>query len=170
MAAPETPPPRIELLCAQHDRSSVFCGKDSLDQYFQRQVTQDARRHLATPFVMIMPDGAIGGFYTLSSTALRLGDLPEDIARRLPRYPLVRATLIGRLAIDSRYHGQGWGSFLFLDALYRCSRSEVVSFAVIVDAIDDEARAFYVHHSSLPLPDSPYRLFRRMSDIEALFR
>ena len=170
MAAPETTPPRIERLRAQHDRSGFICGKESLDQYFQRQVTQDARRYLATPFVMVMPDGTIGGFYTLSNTALRLGDLPEDVARRLPRYPLVPATLIGRLAIDRRYHGQGWGSFLFLDALYRCSRSEVASFAIIVDAIDDEARAFYVHHSSLPLPDSPYRLFRRMSDIEALFK
>lgn len=169
MAAPETPP-RIELLRAQHSRSGFICGKESLDQYFQRQVTQDARRHLATPFVMVMPDGAIGGFYTLSSTALRLGDLLENIARRLPRYPLVPATLIGRLAIERRYHGQGWGSFLFLDALYRCSRSEVASFAVIVDAIDDEARDFYVHHSFLPLPDSPYRLFRRMSDIEGLFK
>jgi GNAT superfamily N-acetyltransferase len=167
--APETPP-RIELLRAQHNRSGFICGKESLDQYFQRQVTQDARRRLATPFVMVMPDGAIGGFYTLSSTALRLGDLPEDIARRLPRHPLVPATLIGRLAIDRRYHGQGWGSFLFLDALYRCSRSEVASFAVIVDSIDDEARHFYVHHSFLPLPDSPYRLFRRMSDIGALFK
>jgi GNAT superfamily N-acetyltransferase len=162
--------PRIEPLPAQHNRSGFICGKESLDQYFQRQVTQDARRHLATPFVMVMPDGAIGGFYTLSSTALRLGDLPEDIARRLPRYPLVPATLIGRLAIDRQYHGQGWGSFLFLDALYRCSRSEVASFAVIVDAIDDEARNFYVHHGFLSLPDSPYRLFRRMSDIEGLFK
>jgi len=170
VVAPETPPPRIELLRAQHDRSGFVCGKESLDQYLQRQVTQDMRRHLATPFVMVMPNGAIGGFYTLSSTALRLGDLPEDVARRLPRYPLVPATLIGRLAIDRRYHGQGWGSFLFLDALYRCSRSEVASFAVIVDALDDEARDFYVHHSFLSLPDSPYRLFRRMSDIEGLFK
>jgi GNAT superfamily N-acetyltransferase len=169
VAAPE-PTPRIEPLRAQHDRSGFVCGKDSLDQYFQRQVTQDARRHLATAFVMVMPDGAIGGFYTLSSTALRLRDLPEDIVGRLPRYPLVPATLIGRLAIDRRYHRQGWGSFLFLNALYRCSSSEVASFAVIVDALDDEARNFYVHHSFLPLPDSPYRLFRRMSDIKALFK
>ena len=170
MAAPETTPTRVERLHAQHDRSGFICGKESLDQYFQWHVTQDARRHLATPFVMVMPDGAIGGFYTLSSTALRLDDLPEDVARRLPRYPLVPATLIGRLAIDRRYHGQGWGSFLFLDALCRCSHSDVASFAVIVDALDDEARDFYAHHSFLPLPDSPYRLFRHMSDIEALFK
>jgi GNAT superfamily N-acetyltransferase len=169
VAAPE-PPPRIELLRAHHDRRGFVCGKESLDHYFQRQATQDARRHLATPFVMVMPDGEIGGFYTLSSAALRLSELPAEVARRLPRYPLIPASLIGRLAIDRRYHGQGWGSFLFLDALCRCSHTEVASFAVIVDALDDEARAFYVHHSFLPLPDSPYRLVRRMSDIEALFK
>jgi hypothetical protein len=112
VAVPEASP-RIEPLTARHDRSGFACGKEALDQYFQRQVTQDARRHLATPFVMVMPDGVIGGFYTLSSTALRLHDLPEDFAERLPRYPLIPATLISRLAIDRRLHGQGWGSFLF---------------------------------------------------------
>lgn len=166
-----TPPrPRFELLGAHHDRSGFVCGKAPLDDYFQRQVTQDARRHLATPFVMIMPDGAIGGFYTLSSTALRLQELPETLVKRLPRYPLVPATLIGRLALDQRYHGQGWGSFVLLDALRRCVSSDIASCAVVVDAIDDEARAFYLHASFLPLPDSPYRQYRRLSDIEALFR
>jgi len=163
-------PPRIELLGAHYDRTGFGCGKEALDQYFQRQITQDARRHLATPFVLVMPDNLIGGFYTLSGTALRLKDLPQDIVNRLPRYPLMPATLIGRLAVDRRYHGQGWGSFLFLDALHRCTRSEIASFAVIVDAIDDEARAFYLHHSFLALPDASHRLFRRMSDIAALFR
>lgn len=164
------PAPHIEPLGVHHDRAGFACGKDALDRYFHRQVTQDARRHLAAPFVMVMPDGAIGGFYTLSGTALRLHDLPDDIARRLPRYPLVPATLIGRLAVDRRYHGQGWGGFLLLDALRRCVTSEIASFAVIVDAIDDEARAFYLHAGFLPLSDSPYRLFRRASDIAGLFR
>lgn len=164
------PRPRIELLGPQHDRSGFVSGKEALDRYFQQQITQDARRRLATPFVMLMPEGGIGGFYTLSSTALRLAELPDEIAKRLPRYPLVPATLVGRLALDRRYQGQGWGSLLLLDALYRCSVSDIASFAAIVDAIDEEARAFYLHAGFLPLPDTPYRLFRRMSDIEALFR
>jgi GNAT superfamily N-acetyltransferase len=168
---PESPlQPRIELLGRDHDRAGFVCGKEALDRYFQQQVMQDVRRHLATPFVMVMPDGEIGGFYTLSSTALRLQELPENITKRLPRYPLIPATLIGRLATDRRYHGQGWGSFLLLDALHRCTTSGIASFAVVVDAIDDEARAFYLHASFLPLPDSPYRLYRRMSDIAALFK
>lgn len=167
--APSAAAPRIELLGAQHDRAGFDCGNDTLDRYFQSQVTQDARRRLASPFVMVMPDGAIAGYYTLSSTAIRLHDLPEEVARRLPRYPLVPATLIGRLAIDRRYQGQGWGSFLLLDALNRCTASQIAAFAIIVDAFDDAARAFYLYHSFLPLPDAPHRLFRRMSDIAALF-
>jgi hypothetical protein len=86
---------------------------------------------------------APGGYYTLSSTAIRLRDPPEEIARRLPRYPLVPATLIGCLAIDRRYQGQGWRGFLLLDALHRSTMSEIDSFTVIVDAIVDEAMAFY---------------------------
>jgi GNAT superfamily N-acetyltransferase len=164
------PRPRVELLGAQHDRAGFASGKEALDTYFQRQITQDARRHLATPFVMVMRDGAIAGFYTLSGTALRLAELPADIARRLPRYPLVPATLIGRVALDRRYHGQGWGSFLLVDALRRCAASDIASFTVVVDAIDDDALAFYRHAGFLPLPDSPDRLFRWMSDIAALFR
>jgi GNAT superfamily N-acetyltransferase len=164
------PRPRIEPLVPEHDRSGFACGKEALDEYFRRQITQDARRRLATPLVMVMPDGAIGGFHTLSNTALRLHDLPAEVAKRLPRYPLVPATLIGRLALDRRYHGQGLGGLLLVDALQRCARSDVASFAVVVDAIDEEARLFYVHAGFLPLPDSPNRLFRRMSDIEALFR
>lgn len=167
MAAPAAP--RVEPLGVGHDRAGFVCGTDALDRYFQTQITQDARRRLASPFVMIMADGRLGGFYTLSSTSLLLADLPEDVVRRLPRYPLIPATLIGRLAIDHRCHGQGWGGFLLLDALYRCARSDIASFAVVVDAIDDEARAFYLHQSFLPLPDQSHRLFRRMSDIAALF-
>lgn len=77
--------------------------------------------------------------------------------------------MIGRLALDQRYQGQGLGSFLLLDALHRCVTSDIASFAVIVDAIDEEAHAFYLHAGFLPLPESPNRLFRRMSDIQALF-
>jgi len=124
------------VLGAPHERAGFVCRKDALDNYFERQITQDMRRHLAAPFVMVMPDDTIGGFYTLSSTALRLTELPEDTTKRLPRYPLVPATLIGRLALDRRCHGRRWGSFLLLDALHRCATSDIASFAVVVDAIE----------------------------------
>jgi GNAT superfamily N-acetyltransferase len=117
----------------------------------------------------VPPDGAVGGYYTLSSTAVKLTELPVDITRRLPRYPLVPATLLGRLAVDRRYRGKGYGRYLLADALYRAVRSEIASFAVIVDAKDEAARRFYERESFLPFPDQPMKLFRPMADIAKLF-
>jgi GNAT superfamily N-acetyltransferase len=125
---------------------------------------------MAAPFVLVRPDGAIAGYYTLSSTSVQLGELPEQTVRKLPRYPLVPATLLGRLAVDRRYHGKGYGRFLLADALYRAAQSEIASFAVIVDAKDENARRFYERESFLPFPDQPMKLFRPMADIAALFR
>ncbi|WP_292611654.1 GNAT family N-acetyltransferase, partial [Nitrobacter sp. 62-13] len=111
----------------------------------------------------------IAGYYTLSSTSVQLPELPAQIVRKLPRYPLVPATLLGRLAVDRRQQGKGYGRFLLADALYRASRSEVASFAVIVDAKDEGARRFYELESFLPLLDQPMKLFRPMADIRRLF-
>jgi len=124
---------------------------------------------MAAPFVLVLPDGTIAGYYTLSSTAVKLPELPAGVARRLPRYPLVPATLLGRLAVDKRHRGKGYGRFLLADALFRAVRSEIASFAVIVEAKDDAARRFYERESFLPLPDTPMKLFRPMADIEKLF-
>lgn len=125
---------------------------------------------MAAPFVLVLSDGSIGGYYTLSATSVNLGELPEPITRKLPRYPLIPATLLGRLAIDRRHHGKGYGRFLLADALYRSLRSEVASFAVIVDAKDDNARKFYERESFLPFPDQPMKLFLPMASIEGLFQ
>ena len=125
---------------------------------------------MAAPFVLVMPDGAIGGYYTLSATGVNVAKLPAQITRKLPRYPLVPATLLGRLAVDRRYQGKGYGRFLLADALFRSARSEIASFAVIVDAKDEKARRFYERESFLPFPDQPMKLFRPMADIEQLFK
>jgi GNAT superfamily N-acetyltransferase len=134
------------------------------------QAGQDARKNMAAPFVLVLPDGAIGGTYTLSSTAVKLAELPNNVTRRLPRYPFVPATLLGRLAVDRRLQGQGYGRFLLADALLRAVRSEIASFAVIVDAKDDAARRFYQRESFLPLPEKPMKLFRPMADLAKLFK
>lgn len=125
---------------------------------------------MAAPFVLILPDGTVGGYYTLSSTSVNLAELPDRVARKLPRYPLMPATLLGRLAVDRRQQGKGYGRFLLADALYRIVRSEIASFAVIVEAKDDNARRFYERESFLPLPDQPMKLFRPIADIEKLFK
>jgi hypothetical protein len=159
---------RVEALGSHHDRSRFESGVEPLDRYFRTQAGQDARKNIAAPFVLLLPDQTIVGYYTLSSTSVRLGELPEKTVRKLPRYPLVPATLLGRLA-DRRQQGKGYGRFLLADALYRSARSEITSFAVIVDAKDDSARRFYERESFLPFPDQPKKLFRPMADIRRLF-
>lgn len=96
-------------------------------------------------------------------------ELPERTTRKLPKYPLVPTTLLGRLAVDRRQQVKGYGRFLLADALYRAAQSEIASFAVIVDAKDESARRFYERESLLPFPDQPMKLFRPMADIRRLF-
>jgi GNAT superfamily N-acetyltransferase len=161
--------PRVEALGSHHDRNSFSSGAEALDRYFRTQAGQEARKNIAAPFVLVLPDGAVGGYYTLSSTAVKLNELPANVARRLPRYPLVPATLLGRLAVDLRYRGKGYGRFLLADALHRAVRSEIASFAVVVDAKDEAARRFYERESFLPLLDQPMKLYRPTADIAKLF-
>lgn len=159
---------RIEPLTTQ-DRSRFACGSEPLDRYLREQAGQDARRRVAAPFVAVGADDLVLGFYTLSATSILLADLPANLSKRLPRYPSLPATLLGRLATDLTVRGSGLGRFLLVDALHRAVRSEIASFAILVDAKDDAAARFYERESFLPLPDSPRRLVRRMTDIAALF-
>jgi len=161
---------RVEVLGPQHDRSRFDSGVESLDRYLKAQAGQDARKNMAAPFVLVLQDGTIGGYYTLSATAMTLAELPAQVTKKLPRYPLVPATLLGRLAIDRRHQDKGYGRFLLADALHRAVRSEIASFAIIVDAKDENARRFYERESFLPLPDQPMKLFRPTADVAALFK
>ncbi len=160
---------RVEALGPQHDRAGFESGVEPLDRYLRVQAGQDARKNMAAPFVLVLPGGAIGGYYTLSATAVNLAELPAQTAQKLPRYPLVPATLLGRLAVDRRHRGKGYGRFLLADALFRSVRSEIASFAVVVDAKDENARRFYERESFLPFPDQPMKLFRPMAEIAKLF-
>ena len=165
-------PYRIEPLNANHDRTAFQSGVPELDRYLHHQAGQDARRKVAAPFVMLDAGGLITGYYTLSAYAIRLIDLPEKVMTRLPRYPLLPATLLGRLAVDSSCRGRGLGGHLLVDALFRSWRntSEVASVGVVVEALDDRARTFYLHHQFLPMRDHPNRLFLAMTTIERAFR
>lgn len=160
---------RVESLGPDHDRTDFESGEEPLDRYFRVQASQDARKNMAAPFVLVLPDGALAGFYTLSATSIELPELPDAVSRKLPRSPKIPATLLGRLAIDRRHQGYGYGRFLLADALYRASRNEIASFAMVVDAKNDTARQFYERENFLPLLDQPRKLFRPMLDIRRLF-
>jgi GNAT superfamily N-acetyltransferase len=162
---------RIEPLGASHHRTAFHSGVPDLDRYLHHQASQDARRKVAAPFVLLDNDGAILGYYTLAAYGIRLGELPQAISKRLPRYPLLPATLLGRLAVGSSRQGQKLGRFLLMDALHRSwkNTSEVASVGVVVEALDETARAFYRHHEFAPLQDHPNKLFLAMATIEKAF-
>jgi predicted GNAT family N-acyltransferase len=163
---------RIEPLSPSHDRTAFRSGVLELDEYFHHQAGQDARRRIAAPFVLVDVHGSILGYYTLSAYSIRLDALPNVISKRLPRYPLIPATLLGRLAVSAACRGQRLGRFLLMDALHRSWRNttEVASVGVVVEALDDAARSFYLHHEFIPLLDHPNRLFLAMATIERSFR
>jgi hypothetical protein len=124
--------------------------------------------------VLLSRDGRIAGYYTLASYGIRSNDIPELVKQlRLPRYDVISATLLGRMARDLTFKGQGIGELLLIDALKRAlhgSRMVAASVGVIVDAKNDKAQSFYREYSFFaPFPDTPKRLFLRMETIEELF-
>lgn len=161
----------IEPLGAKHDRAAFSSGNDELDSYLQKQAGQDFKKRAAVPFVITPDRKTIAGFYTLSQYAIDLGKVPDDIAKQLPKYPLVSATLLGRLAVSSQFRGRGLGERLLMDALHRALQSseQVASAAVVVDAKDDRAKEFYLKYGFIELPDVERRLFLPMGTIATLF-
>ena len=107
------------------------------------------------------------GYYSLSNYGLRVGELPAELTRRLPKYPMVPAALLGRLAVASQSQGVGRGEFLLADALRRTLRvaEEIAIHAVVVDAIDSVAAAFYARYGFKPFPGEQLRLFLPLATI-----
>lgn len=160
---------KIEPLSSGHDRASFSCGVAALDTYIQRQARQDLERKLAAVFVLTVDSKTIAGFYTLSAHSIMAADLPESLAKKLPRFPLP-VTLLGRMGLSQNLHGQRLGEFLLMHALERAwiGSQQVASWAVVVDA-KAGAREFYLKHDFTPLPSQPDRLFLPMTTIEKLF-
>lgn len=162
-----------EPLGKHHDRAAFSCGAPELDRYLQRQASQDARRNVAAPFVLCAAgSAAVIGYYTLSAISIDAGELPDDITRKLPRYPDVPAVLIGRLAVDAGQSGKGLGKYLLVDALRRAweGTAQIAAAAVIVEARDEDAASFYEHFGFRRFPDHANRLFMPMQTVAALFR
>jgi len=149
---------RIALLGEEHDRGSFACGVESLDRYLKTQASQDVRRKANAVFILseVSEPTHVLGYYTLCAMAISQGDVPEAARKHIPRYPLVSATLIGRLAVAKERQGQRLGAVLLADALQRAfdSAGTVGSSMVVVDALDETAAGFYAAHGFVRLPDS----------------
>ena len=157
----------------KHDRAAFTCEEAPLVTYLKERASQDIKKRVAAVFVLT-PDGkTIAGYYTLSQYAVDAGDLPGDVFKELglPKYPRLPATLIGRLARSFDFRKQGVGELLLIDALQRAweHSKSIASVAVLVDAKDDAAKAFYQKYDFIELPGHPNRLFLPMKTVERLF-
>ncbi len=150
---------RIEPLSSAHDRSRFSSGSAPLDRYFREQASQDIKRRIATCFVALSVEtNDVAGFYTLTATSIALSALAPEIVRKLPRYPVVPAALLGRLAVAQNYQGKGLGGVLLGNAILRNARVELGVFALLVDAKDEAAHRFYEHYGFTLLPGAERRL------------
>ena len=137
---------------------------EQLNLYLREQVTQDVRRRVTARFVALADGPRIAGYYTLASASLLLADLAASTCKKLPRYPTVPAIRMGRLAVDQAFKGQGLGGALLADA--RAARSGIAAFALMVDAKNEAAAAFYRHHGFIALPDSSLSLLLPLATIQ----
>ncbi len=162
-----------EPLNSAHKKSDFSCGKEMLDNYLRKQANQDIKRKLSACFVVKEEQSElIKGYYTLSNNSIALEDIPDNIKKKLPRsYTTIPTILLGRLAIDINFQGQGLGKLILIDALKRSFElsKNIGSFAVVVDPIDKDAEHFYDKYGFLKLPDSG-KMFLPMKTIGQLFQ
>lgn len=162
------PPLIIEPLNVTHERTSFKCDVESLDRYLKKQARQDIRRCISRVFVASRPETpqAIVGYYTLSTLSIALNQLPQHLARKLPKHP-VPAALIGRLAVKRTEQGQGIGKMLLADAVKRTMAvsDQIAIYAMVVDAIDENASRFYGRFGFTSLSDDSSRLFLPLKSI-----
>ena len=161
---------RIEPLSKQHHRADFDCGEESLNVFLQTHAGQNARRDISRTYVALPQDASsVAGYYALASGSVAFDALPDEAAKRLPRYP-VPAAHLGRLAVDVRFQGRGLGGVLLVDALKRArGAADVIGIcAVTVHALNDAVAHFYEVHGFLHLRDDPSHLFLPMATIRQL--
>jgi GNAT superfamily N-acetyltransferase len=163
----------VSLDLSKHDRATFLCGKSLLDNYFQKQASQDVKRNLSACFVLIDKNtDEISGYYTLSTNSIPQDQIPEIFKKKLPpSYMSIPTILLGRLAISLKYQRKGFGQLLLVDALKRCfdTSESIGAYAVVVDPLDFEAAQFYDKYGFIKLPDSG-KLFLPITTIKVLFK
>ena len=152
------------------DRSGFECGVEPLDRYFKTQVGQDIKRRLTVCFTALDGNARVAGYYTLASASILLTDLPNNLAKKLPRYPYLPAVRMGRLAVDQGFKGMGLGAALLADALRRAASADIAAYAFVVDAKDESAAAFYAHHGFCAAVENPLFLYLPLATVKDLVK
>lgn len=161
---------RIEPLAKCHSREAFDCGVDSLNVFLRSHAGQNARKDISRTYVAAPEDSdEVAGYYTISNGSVAFANVPDDLAKRLPQYPVPTAHL-GRLAVDIRFQGRGLGGILLVDALKRIRdlADQIGIHAVAVHALDVRAASFYKAHGFIPLLDDASHLFLPMATIRKL--
>ena len=161
--------PKVFPLMKRHNRGDFSCGKKTLDDYLQRHASQDMKRNLAAVFILEDESANdIAGFFTLSSLSIEAGDLTKLSAKGLPASRPIPCTLLGQFAIHEKWKGNGLGNWLLGHVLHSVTNQaeKVGSFALIVDAVDDEAYAYWQYCGFIPFPHTPNRFFLPMNTIQ----
>ena len=160
---------RFEPFDRQRSRKSFSCGNPELDEWFRHRACQHMRKHAAQVFVAVDDQLGIAGFYSLSAFSIALTAFPEALVRKLPRYDAVPVALVGRLARDIGVAGKGIGDLLLADAVRRTLQASksVGVYAIVVDAIDSKAAAFYEAFGFQRFTLHPSRLFLTLATAAA---
>jgi len=149
-------------------RQRFRCGEAALDNWLARQSNQYRKNDLAQTYLLIDDEaGRVAGFYALASASIPPDGWPEDIRGPRARHHPLTAVLLGQLAVDERYAGQGYASDLLIDAMTRTAglSRQIGITALIVDALHDKAARFYEYHGFRRFPDHPLTLMRSMQSI-----
>ena len=160
---------RIEPLRREHPRKQFGCGDDEVDDWLRTKALQNQEKQLSVTKVLLDEAGAIAGYYTLATGQVHFGDLPAELAQRLPRR-LLPVALLAWLGVSTRYQGQGLGRLILAQALRDCYEAgKTFAFvAVLLDCVNDAAKAFYEQWDFKELPGHPYRLFLSAKRLAAM--
>lgn len=167
----DSPVFEIEKLNSKHVKSHFSCGNSFLDAYLKNNANQDMKKNVSVSYVMTEIDGStVLGYYTLSSISMDASQLTDDRLKRLPKYPLFPAILLGRLAVDLTCHGKGLGSHLLLDAMRRAAliSEQVGIHAMVVDAKDTDAVSYYLRFGFVTFASNPLKLYLPINTIKLL--
>lgn len=160
--------PGTEKLLRDHDLTRFDCGKVALTDWLTRYAWTNQQADAAKTYVARRGNRVVG-YYSLVASSVRRSDAPERIAKGLANHP-IGVILLARLAIDQSEKGHGLGKALLKDALLRTAQAaEIVGVrALLVHAIDEEARRFYLHFNFEPAPVDPMHLMLLIKDLRAL--
>ena len=152
----------------KHNRKAFDCGVDVLNQYLQHIANQDQKRGLTRVYVLVEQETIIG-YYSICAHAVPTDSLPD--ARRLGGYREAPFLLLGRLAVDKRYQGLGYGDALIFHAfsITKDAAEKIGTLGMIVDAKDEQAVSFYERFGFKRLSASQNRLMLPFSVMNTLF-